>query len=168
MSIDKNKLNATSSNVEEITTETPKETAKKVEPNTVVTQEFFSESKMLDIALLNNELNSMNRGELRFTVIVKGEYRFNKTDKNGIDVVNSETGEIEQIVSPYVEVTGEGLKGKISTKRLKKEEIELLEQGQSYFGTYMLSTDSAMNFQVEFTSVVPYRQELESRVRNMK
>lgn len=151
-------------NVEQVT----EQTAKKIEPNTVVTQELFSESKMLDIALLNNELNSMNRGELRFTVIVKGEYRFNKTDRNGVEVVNSETGEIEQIVSPYVEVTGEGLRGKISTKRLKKEEIELLEQGQSYFGTYMLSTDTNMNFQVEFLSVVPYRQELESRVRSMK
>jgi hypothetical protein len=141
------------------------ETSRPVEPNEVVTQEMFTSSKMLDMIALNNELNSMNKGELRFTVVKKGEYRFDKTDKDGNQQFNNESGEKLEIVSPYVEVTGEGLKGKISTKRLKKEEIELLNVGQSYYGSYLLSTDDNMNFQVEFTSVVPFNQELQARAK---
>jgi hypothetical protein len=141
------------------------ETAKPIEPNNVVTQEMFSSSKMLDMIALNNELNSMNKGELRFTVIKKGEYKFDRTDKEGKPQFDHETGAKLEIVSPFVEVTGEGLKGKISTKRLKKEEIELLNVGQSYYGTYILTNDDSMNFQVDFTSVVPFNQELQSRAK---
>lgn len=152
---------ANTSNVETVTADT----AKKVEPNKVVTQDEFSSSKMLDIIALNNELNTMNQGELRFKVIKKGEYRFPRLDKSGNQMVDRESGEELEIVSPYVEITGEGVKGKISTKRLKKEEIELLDINKTYFGTYLLSSDDAMNLQVEFTSVVPFNLELESRMR---
>lgn len=152
---------ANTSNVETVTADT----AKKVEPNKVVTQEDFTSSKMLDIIALNNELNTMNQGELRFKVVKKGEYRFPRTDKMGNPMYDRENGEALEIVSPYVEITGEGVKGKISTKRLKKEEIELLDINKTYFGTYLLSSDDAMNLQVEFTSVVPFNLELESRMR---
>jgi hypothetical protein len=147
------------------TEEVTEQTAKPIEPNNVVTQELFSSSKMLDMIALNNELNSMNKGELRFTVVKKGEYRFDKTDKDGKPQYDYETGVKLEIVSPFVEVTGEGLKGKISTKRLKKEDIELLNVGQSYYGTYILTNDDSMNFQVDFTSVVPFNQELQSRAK---
>ena len=157
MSNDKNKQPA----VENVT----EQTSIKVEPNKVATHDDFTSSKMLDIIALNNELNTMNQGELRFKVVKKGEYRFPRLDKLGNAVFDRETGEPLEIVSPYVEITGEGVKGKISTKRLKKEEIELLDINKTYFGTYLLSSDDAMNLQVEFTSVVPFNLELESRMK---
>lgn len=155
-------MSKTENKVENVT----EQTAKKITPNEVKTQDDFSSSKMLDIIALNNELNQTNKGELRFTVLKKGEYRFPKLDKAGNETYN-DFGEKIEIVSPYVEISGEGLKGKISTKRLKKEDIELLQTGQSYFGSYLLSSDDAMNLQVEFTNVVPFNQELQSRVKAM-
>lgn len=153
----------TNGNVEQV-----EDGAKQMDVNNTVTQTEFSDSRVLDIISLNNELSSMNKGELRFTVLKKGEYVFDKTNKDGNPILNRDTGEVEQIKSPYVEITGEGVKGKISTKRLKKEEIQLLEAQQSYYGTYILSGDDSMNLQIEFTSVVPFNQELQTRMKHLK
>lgn len=148
--------------IEQVTVETPKI----VKPNNVKTSDDFSQSAMLDAIALNNELNSTNKGELRFKVVYVGAYVFDKTDKDNNPIFDN-FGQPEQITSPYVEVTGEGISGKIGTKRLKKEELQLLEINQSYFGTYLLSTDDKKNFQIDFVSVVPFNQELQTRLKHI-
>lgn len=155
---------------------TAKEQARQMTPNQTTTHDEFAMDKYLDIAVLNNELTTMNKGELRFKVIKSGEYVFPKTDNDGEKIplfyddgapIFDDNGEqaYEMIRSPYVEVTGEGIAGKISTKRLRKEELEQLVEQQTYFGTYILTADDKKNIQVEFTSVVPFQQELKARAK---
>lgn len=156
------------SNVENIT----EDTATQIKPNTVKTQEQFAGANILEMLALNNDMMALNKGELRFKVTKKDVYSFNKTDKddnpiplrddNGQFVLDSNKKIMyEQINSPYVEIIGEGVNGKLSTKKLSKEFIESLQVGQHYIGTYILNE----KLETVFVDVVPFNQELQVRAK---
>ncbi len=133
-----------------------------ITPNSVLTSEDLSNSNILDILALNNELTSLNKGELRFKVVKKDNYEFDAKDKDG-NPQYTEYGEVKKIVSPYVEIVAEGINSRLSTKRLPKEELELLEVGKDYIGTYVLTDDLSPNF----IQIVPFKLELESRLKHL-
>lgn len=144
--------------VEEIS----KETAQQMDVNSTQTQEEFANSKMLDALALNNELNSKAGGEIRIRVTKKDVYEFEAKDKDG-KVEKDDAGEVKMIKSPYVEVTGEGVQGRVSTKRLSKQDIETLVVGTDYYAHFILTG----NFEVTITSIVPFNQELKTRLNQL-
>lgn len=134
---------------------------KKVEPNEVKTSQEFTNDKYLEVIMLNDELNMLNKGEVRFKVVKLGNYEFPKTDKDN-NPLYDDFAQPEMITSPYADVTGEGFTGRISTKLLSKEEILKLEPNQRYIGTYYL-TELNNNLVPAFTQIVPYALELQAR-----
>lgn len=137
---------------------------KKVEPNEVKTSQEFTNDKYLEVIMLNDELNMLNKGEVRFKVVKLGNYEFPKTDKDNNPLYDG-FGQPEMITSPYVDVTGEGFTGRISTKLLSKEEILKLEPNQRYIGTYYL-TELNNNLVPAFTQIVPYALELQAEKKH--
>lgn len=156
--------------------ETPITNETTVQPNETVTSEQFTNSSMLDMIAVNNELNTLNQGELTFKVTKRDNYVFDKEDKDGNKIpqtnqdgspIFDEEGNIlnEQIITPYVEVQAMGLSLTFSTKHIDKLTLSTLEANQVYVGTYALSTNDKGFILPKFHSVVHINQELESRVK---
>lgn len=143
------------------------ETAIPIKSSKTVSSEQFAGANVLELMSLNDDLNSLNKGEVRFSVSRLGNYEFPKTDKDGKVIIDLTTGQPEMIISPYADVTGEGFSGRMSTKLLAKEDIQKLEQGKKYIGTYILiNVNNAIT--PSFISVVPYAEELQVRTKYLQ